>query len=77
MHGNTLVMPFEQSAVFDNTGSVSLPVIETTTPGVALEIYVTLKEGKSTRTILFEPAVIPSQSTVNLQNLSKVRNAVW
>lgn len=72
MHGTTLIGPFEKSASF-SSGSVSLQVIETTTPGEKLEFFVTLKEGKSTRVIHFLPAMVPNEASKNLSEITQVR----
>lgn len=77
MHGDVLISPFEQIANFDGSGNVSATCIETATPGQRLQISVTLLEGLSTRTILFEPAIIPNQGSVTLGQLTVVRKPVW
>lgn len=72
-HGTTLVGPFEQRAAFDPTaGTVSVVVIETTTPGKKLEFSVVYTDGIRKKVIRFKPAIVPNQSTANLSDLTEV-----
>lgn len=77
MHGDNLIAPFELSAQFDSSGNVSLACIETTTPGQRLQLFITLLEGLSTRTILLNPVLIPNTTTIDLGSLTQVRPTVW
>lgn len=74
MHGNVLVGPFEVSAAFNTSnGTVSLPVIETTTPNKSLEVYITIGQGTSTLVIPFTKAIIPNTASVNLGEICIVK----
>lgn len=78
MHGDNLIAPFELSAAFNTTtGDVSLQCIETTTPGKKINLFVTIKEGLSTRTILLNPVMIPNTASIDLGLLTQVRPDVW
>lgn len=77
MHGDNLIAPFELSQAFDGSGNVSLQCIETTTPGQKLNMFITVKEGLSLRTILLLPCVIPNITTIDLGSLTQVRPQVW
>ncbi len=63
--------------LYIKTGDVSLDCIETTTPGQKLNLFVIVKEGYSTRTILMNPAMIPNQGSIDLGSLTQVRRNVW
>lgn len=77
IHGTTLIGPFEKSADFDDQGDVSLEVVETETPGVKLEFFITMNEGKSKRSIYFEPVIVPSaDDPVSLLSLTNVREEI-
>lgn len=76
MHGSTAIGPFEKSIAF-TSGSASLPVIETETPGEKLTFYITYKEGKATRVINFLPAIVPNTATKNLSEITQVRPDVY
>lgn len=74
IHGTTLIGPFEKSASFDDQGDVSLEVVETATPGVKLEFFITMNEGKSKRSIYFEPVIVESSpSSQSLLSIANVR----
>jgi hypothetical protein len=77
MYNDNLIAPFELTADFDGSGDVSLACMETETPGQRLNIFVTISEGLSTRTILFDPAIIPNTGTIDLGSLTQVRLPVW
>lgn len=77
MHGDNLIAPFELSAAFDGSGNISLQCIETNTPGQKLNMFITVQEGLSTRSILLLPVVIPNTTTIDLGSLTQVRPNVW
>lgn len=70
VHTSHLVMPFTKSAQFDNTGYVSIPVIETQTPGVALNFSFTFYNGLSLQTQQLFNAIVPNQPTIQIDSLA-------
>lgn len=71
-HGVEFVPQFELRATFNQTtGDASLPVMETETPGVKLEIYVVITEGIRKRVIRMKPAEIPNGATADLADITR------
>lgn len=70
MHSTHVVLPFTQRANFDNTGYVSLPIIETATPGVPLNFSLTFYNGLSLVTQELFSAIVPNQPTIQVDSLS-------
>ncbi len=69
-HGNNLIFPFTKTKAFDSSGNVSLSVIETETPGQKLQYSVIFQENNRTRTIRFNPAVVPDLASSNLLSIT-------
>lgn len=73
-HGNRLIRPFAKSAAFDSNGYMSLSVIETATPGVALEFYLTYYEGNSKKSVKLFNAQVPNASSRAVSEVTSVRD---
>lgn len=72
LHGSRLVLPFSQSAAFDNTGYVELSVIETATPGIPLNFAFTYYDGRSLTTAKLFNVIVPNTPTLSIDSLSTV-----
>jgi len=71
-HTNNVVLPFTQSVAFDPQGQATMSVIETESVGEKVNFYVTYEEGKSLKTMQFDPAVVPDTNSRNLTEITSV-----
>ena len=75
LHGNNLVDSFTKSAPFDASGVAVLSVIETESVGEELEFVITIPVGKGTRSVFFEPAIVPDSPTKDLDEITVVKQS--
>lgn len=69
-HGNNFIEPFTKNFSFDSSGHVSASIIETATPGVKLNFYITFYDGTSIYSSKLFNAIVPNQAAIDIDNLS-------
>ncbi len=72
LNGSRMVLPFSKEAEFDSDGYAELSIIETTTPGIALEFNLSYYDGRSVSVIRLFNAIVPNQPTASINTLSTV-----
>lgn len=69
-HTGKTIIPFEYDVDFTAGGYAEFSVIETETVDKYLEFRVTYTEDARTKEILFNPVIVPNQTTVNLLTIT-------
>lgn len=70
----TVVLDGSQSAPFDIAGEASLSVVVTETVGEKLQFGISIPDGRGTKWVMFEPAIVPNLFTEEIQRISTVRS---
>ncbi len=67
---NAMILNYEVTATSGNTGMISVPIIETTTPNVSCNISIYYPAGQITGNLRQDyTAIIPNQTTADLSAL--------
>jgi hypothetical protein len=69
----SVVLGGSQSAAFNISGEASLSVVVTEPVGERLQFGISIPDGRGTKWIMFEPAIVPNLYTEEIQRITLVR----
>jgi hypothetical protein len=72
-NGLKTVVKGTQSVDFDSNGMAQISVVTTESVGERLEFGISIPDGRATQWIMFEPAIVPEESSKALEQITEVK----